>query len=461
MSRTIEFFKEISKIPRESGNEKQISDYICEFAKKRNLEYIQDEYNNVIIKKYVNDSEPIILQAHLDMVCEKESDLQFDFEKDSIKIIEENGFFKAQGTTLGADNGIGVAQILNLLDSDLDVSIEAVFTVTEETTMIGSEKIDVSTLKGKKLINLDGFEEKTIINESAAFVDIIIETNYECTNVVEENIYKVILNGMEGGHSGADIDKDRGNATIELSKMLRNIKRIQIASFIGGTKFNVIPVQAECTFITDVDFGELLKLVKNFNLALKERYKNKNINIEIEKQSKSSKVMTKEQSIHFLDAIIEFKNGVYNKDQKGNPTTSCNLGVVNLSENVMKLGFRSSRENEKEIAINEIKNYCDDKGYKFVILGSQPGFYTEEQSSMIQQLIKSYKNTVDENGPKVVSLHITVEAGFFKDKIPGLEVAIISPKIEGAHTVNEKVSIQSIIECDNWLEDYILNFRNV
>ena len=177
MSKTINYFKELSNIPRESGNESKIADYIVDFAKLRGLEYYRDNYNNVIVKKYVKGKKIIILQAHLDMVCEKDINKEFDFKKDSIEVVEENGYLKANGTTLGADNGIGVAQILNILDSHYDVSIEAIFTTNEETTMEGAEKIDLSSLKGKKMINLDGFDADTILIESASFTDIDIKMN--------------------------------------------------------------------------------------------------------------------------------------------------------------------------------------------------------------------------------------------------------------------------------------------
>ena len=172
-NKTISFFKEISNIPRESGNEKAISNYICEFAKKRNLNYLQDEYGNVIIKKYNGKNEPIIFQAHLDMVCEKDNN-NHDFRKDPIEVYEAEGYLRAKGTTLGADNGIGVAQILNILDDSLKLNIEAIFTVSEETSMCGAENIDLSTIKGRLLIKLDGFNKKTIITERACFYDIIM-----------------------------------------------------------------------------------------------------------------------------------------------------------------------------------------------------------------------------------------------------------------------------------------------
>ena len=181
---TIDFFYEIAKIPRESGNEAQIAEYLCDFAKSRNLFYRRDEYNNVIIKKKNTEKEPIILQAHTDMICEKEEGIEFDFSKDPINVYEENGILRARGTTLGADNGIGIAQILNILNNDdIKCNVEAVFTATEETTMIGAEKIDVSILESKKMINLDGFEENTIIKESTCFYDIILNTNYDFNEV--------------------------------------------------------------------------------------------------------------------------------------------------------------------------------------------------------------------------------------------------------------------------------------
>lgn len=195
--KTISFFKEISKIPRESGNEMQISNYICEFAHKRNLQYIQDKYGNVIIKKYNGKNSPIIFQAHLDMVCETDN-INHNFEKDPIEIYESNGFLKAKGTTLGADNGIGVSQILNILDDDLDLNIEAIFTVSEETDMHGAEYIDISSIKGKQMLNLDGFESNTIITESASFFDIIMNLKYKLEKKCTKNLYKIKIEGMPG-----------------------------------------------------------------------------------------------------------------------------------------------------------------------------------------------------------------------------------------------------------------------
>ena len=447
--KTIEFFKELSKIPRESGNEKQISDYICNFAKSRNLEYIQDKYNNVIIKKYVKNSAPIILQAHLDMVCEKEENLEFNFQKDSIEVYEENGFLKAKGTTLGADNGIGVAQILNILDSDLNISIEAIFTVSEETTMIGAENIDVSTLKGREMINLDGFESDTIITESASFFDIVLETNFKFKKSNPEKVYTINLSGMLGGHSGFEINNNRGNSSIELASLIKKLGNVQLIEFISGTKFNVIPSSGKCTFSSDMEFKKIRDIINKFQKQKQEEYNNLEFKITLDKSSiEEIKCISIEESKRFLNSITSFRHGVFFMDRQ--VTTSQNLGIVNLRENVFKIGVRSSRKNEEKIILDYLKTFSAENNFTFNIIGSQPGFETKEDSFLIQKLVRAYEK-IENKIPDLKSVHITVEAGFFENKLPGLQVAIISPKILGAHTINEMVDIKSVNKCDMWL----------
>ena len=448
-TKTINFFKELSLIPRESGNEKQISDYICNFAKARNLEYIQDKYNNVIIKKYVKNSNPIILQAHLDMVCEKEENLEFNFENDSLNIYEENGFLKAKGTTLGADNGIGVAQILNILDSDLNISIEAIFTVAEETTMIGAENIDVSSLKGKEMINLDGFESDTIITESASFFDIVLKTNFKFQKSNLKKIYTINLTGMLGGHSGFEINNNRGNSSIELASLIKRFENVQLIEFVSGTKFNVIPSSGKCTFSSDIEIEKINNIINKFQEQKQEEYNNPEFKITLEEHSiEEFTCISIEDSKKFLNAVTSFRHGVFFIDRQ--VTTSQNLGIVNLRENVFKIGVRSSRKNEEKIILDYLKAFSAENNFTFYIIGSQPGFETKENSPLISKLVKAY-NKIEHKNPILKSVHITVEAGFFENKLPGLQVAIISPKIFGAHTVNEMVDIESVNKCDMWL----------
>ncbi len=483
MNKTLKFFYEISKIPRESGNEENIAKYLCEFAKKRNLYYRKDEYNNVIIKKQTSNNSPIILQAHMDMVCEKDEESKINFKKDGIEIIEEDGYLLAKGTTLGADNGIGVSQILNILDSDIKTNIEAIFTVSEETTMIGAEKIDLSDINAKQMINLDGFEEETIIIESAGFFDIVLNNNYITKNKIIEKIYKIKLKGLEGGHSGFDINKNKGNSNILLAQLLKNIKDLEIINFIGGTKFNVIPSSAECIFSCNEDIVSLRRIVdiflnsyiteySNLEILLEEvnlkedvRLNNKLNSKEVDEdksiyQNKDSKeieveILDKEDSKEFINSILSFKNGVFCKNEREEITTSMNLGIIDFKS--MKIGMRSSRINEQESCLEYLKQYANDNNLEFIILGSQPGFETKEDSQLVKKLKKSYEKIEVDKKANIKAVHITVEAGFFKQKIKDLEVAIISPKILNAHTTKECVDIDSVKKCDKWLLEVLKN----
>ena len=454
-NKTLEFFKTIASIPRESGNEKEISNFLCEFAKERKLWYEQDKYNNVIIKKKDGRNNPIILQAHMDMVCEKDSNLEFDFTKDKINIYKENGYLKAKGTTLGADNGIGIAQILNILDSDLKINIEAIFTVSEETTMIGAEKIDISKLEGKQMINLDGFEENVIITESASFFDIIIKMKYDSYKIYTEKLYKVTLSGMEGGHSGYEIDNEKGNSIIELVKLLSQIRDIKISNFKGGTKFNVIPSKAECEFYSKENLETLKEIVKTYENSERKKFAELSITLCEIKEKKDA--ISESESKEFLKSIESFKHGVLHRTADQKVTTSENLGVVDLRENIIKVGVRSSRKNEEKEILEYLQEYSKQHNFKFQILGSQPGFTTKENSALIQNLMKSFKKVNEKENIELKPVHVTVEAGFFKNKIPELEVAIISPKIIGAHTIKERVEIKSVEKCDKWLIEFLTN----
>ena len=446
---TIDFFKEITKIPRESGNEKKIANYLCEFAQKRNLEYFKDSYNNVLIKKKTKNSKPIILQAHTDMVCEKEKDYPFDFKNDSIELIIENGFIKANKTTLGADNGIGIAQILNILNSDIQANIEAVFTVSEETSMIGAINFDTTLLKGKSLLSLDGFEEKTIINESACFYDLLIKNNF-CFNDKFNYYYKISINGLPGGHSGFDINKNKNNSIILLANLIKKFDDFNLIDFYGGTKFNVIPNEATCKFYTSLSLDKIKNICNNFIAEYQNTYRDLNYKIEIINQKEDS--LNKNDSFNFINFLINFPNGViysYNNF----PTTSANLAVINLKKQEIKVGFRSSRKKEEEIFLDNLKTLLNKNNFHLIIYGYQPGFETKN-SKLIATLLKTspYKNTI------VTPVHITVELGFFKEKIKDLDVAIISPNIKGAHSTKECVEISSIEKTDKWLKDFISNY---
>lgn len=458
MNNTIKFFLEISKIPRESGNEKKISEYLCEFAKKRELEYTKDQWNNVIIKKKTIDKSPIILQAHQDMVCEKEVEKIINFDTDPIEIFEDNGYLKAKGTTLGADNGIGIAQILNILDSDIKCNIEAIFTVEEETTMKGAENIRLDNLKGKQMISLDGFDKNTVVIGSASFSDIVLMHKYKFNKIEEKsNIYKISLKGLKGGHSGADINKNRGNASILLATFLKQIKDIKLFNFIGGTQFNVIPSNAEAIFNCDEDKAVLEKKIKEFEYTYKKQYKDINIKIkEIEYAEHDG--LSNKDSIKYLNSICVLKNGVFKQKNKDEVTTSMNLGVVNLKDGVFLIGMRSSKKIEEKECIKYIKKYALENNLIFKVTNYQPGFETDENSMLVKKMVKAFKKSNFKENVDIKSLHFTVEAGIIANRKKGLEIIIVSPEVKNAHSPCECVNINSIYKCDEWLKNFLLNY---
>ncbi len=447
-SKTIYIFKEISKIPRESGNEGKIAEYLCEFARDRNLYYIKDDFNNVYIRKENGTNEFIILQAHTDMVCEKELNKEFDFEKDSIEVIEENGFLKANGTTLGADDGIGVAQILALLDSDKGYNIEALFTTSEETSMVGAINFDTSILKGRKLLNLDGFNENSILIESAAFYDIQFHDNFSFENVQEKRGYIIELTGLKGGHSGTEINKNNGNASILLCELLKNIEDLKISEFLGGEKFNVIPSNAYALVLSECDVH---KVVNEFVNSKKDEFPSLEIKVI---ETDINKVLSHEDSIDFINAVYEFRHGVF-YEHDGFVTSSINLGSVSLKNHLWKVGMRSSRSNEERECLDYLKNFCSNRNIEFELLGHQPGFISDPNSVFIKKILEAHPSDLFKSNPSIERVHVTVEVGFFQEKCPLIEIAIISPNIIGAHTPQECVEIDSINRTDKWISNLL------
>lgn len=451
IEKTIYFFKEISKIPRESGNEEKIAAYLCEFAKTRHLTYRKDHKNNVYIKKETGTNPFLILQAHTDMVCEKAENKNFDFALDEIEVFEKNGYLYANETTLGADNGIGVAQILTILDSPIKTNIEAIFTTCEETTMEGAIHFDASILKGKMLLNLDGFEENTILIESASFHDLLLLDHYTQRKITKTLSYKITLSGLLGGHSGADIDKNRGNASILLAKFLKSITNIELASFSGGTKFNVIPSFATASFHTSIKEETLLNQMQNFMKQTKKDFKTLNLTLE---RTIISSILTNQESIDYLSSIINFKDGVYHYGKEC-PTTSLNLGVVDLENHTWKIGMRSSNKKEEKECLDYLKNFSTSYHFELKPIGYQPGFSSKINSPFITKLKKSHPYPLFKKPPLIKAVHFTVEAGFFQEKIKELEIAIISCNIKGAHTKKECVEIASIERTNQWIEALI------
>lgn len=455
----LKFFNEISKIPRESGNEKQISDYLVDFAKKRNLEYYKDKYYNVIIKKEATckNKETLAFQAHTDMICEKAESVKHDFSKDPINLYKENDFIKAKGTTLGADNGIGVAIILGLLDSKQIKSgkIEAIFTVQEETTMIGAKEIDMSNLESRKIISLDCGKEGQILVGSANCLEWISKIKCEYINIPQNYLeYRLVYKNFKGGHSGGNIgDKKRGNPIKLGIDVLKQIENIYIKNIAGGSKVNVIPRDFSVNFYM---IPSSLKNVENLIKLQKQNYDN--VEIYIEKVDRSDNiVLSKKATSRIVNFIYAYENGVINYENN-NIVLSCNMAFIKQDENYVKIGY-STRANNLNLRDNYLKrlNKLVEK-YKLQIDWNQElkGVNQSKENSLISKCADIYKKMYNENLEKIVTQGV-VEGGFFASKIDGLEYVAIGPNIYDAHSPNERLSIKSLDKVSRYVKEIVEN----
>ena len=455
-NKLIYWFKEISKVPRNSTEEEKIANFLCDFAKERNLEFRKDELHNVLIKKKASEgleeADAIILQAHTDMVCEKTEESLHDFKKDGIEIIESKETLTAKDTTLGADDGIGVATLLLFLDDNeiKHPDIYCLFTTQEEIGMDGAKFFDYSDINAKYLINVDGEEENTAIVGCAGGVRL----GYEKEIVVEDiqnDVYSLKISGLHGGHSGVDIDKGRFNSNYLAAKILEKMDEIQIISFVGGNKDNAIPSNTSVAFATKTqNVNEKLNEVTN-NIDLVEE--DKNLKVEINKTDLTNKGLSLEESKNLINLLINLKQWVieYNQEKEGTVETSGNIGIVEALSGKIKITelIRSSDDNKKD-KIKEINNNMAKKyGYNINESSSYPGWKYKANSKIEEAYIKSYKETHNGENPLVCAIHAGVECGMIYKKMPNIEMISIGPDIVDVHTVNETLYLES---CKKFLE---------
>lgn len=459
IDKVIQYFYEISKIPRKSGKEEKIADYIETFAKNRNLKYTRDQYNNLIIEKEATKGkekqESIMLQAHLDMVCEKEENSQHDFEKDGLELYIDNDFIKAKGTTLGADNGIGVAIMLAILDSNNieHPKIEAIFTVREETDMLGAKEIDTSMLKSTKMICLDNMSEDELWTGCAGAK--IYQYNI-IGNINEVNedyiLLRISLNGFLGGHSGKDISKSRGNPIKEMGNLLQSLSNkydIFLKDFYGGNKVNVIPRECYCDiYVNAKELNEISQHILNFNNELIEKVKEGSQDIKVSLLRLKSNDMSCFDGIStrkIIKIINEMPNGVYYTDKYGNPLVSLNVGKIETEKEIIKLYFsiRSNRSKVESKILSDLDVIVDRHKIESFLIDELAGYEHKEKSDFIGMCKKIYIGHFEKE-PKIIDMHVCLEAGFFGKKVPNLDFVAISPDIFDAHSPKERCSIYSL-----------------
>ena len=462
------YFEEISKIPRGSGNEKQISDYLYNLAKSKGWEVIQDEYLNIIIKKpaargYEN-APTVMLQGHMDMVCEKNEGVDHDFEKDPIRLRIVDGCIYATDTTLGADNGIAVAMALSVLDSDLDhPALEVLITTDEEKGMTGAANLDGSIFKSKYLLNLDSEEEGVFTSGCAggSEVDFKIPLSFKDE---KEKAYKISVKGLSGGHSGVDIHKEKGNANKILGRILYDLwDTVSLVSLEGGSKTNAIPREASAV-ITSGHLAEVNDKIIKWNQILKNELAFTDPAIGVTLTDLNREAYPLEDKI--FEKTVALINlvpvGVLSRSTAIDLVISSNnLGVITSDESYISLFNhpRSSVESLlKEGFIPAMKQLGDLLDIECHIGSYYPGWEYAKESKIRDICIDVYRDMFNKE-PVVGAIHAGLECGLLMGKIPGLDAISMGPDAYDAHSPNEHVSIKSIENIYNLLCEILKNIK--
>ena len=449
------FFEEINKIPRGSGNEAAVSQYLCDFAAKRGLLAHRDSANNVIIKKGGTKGKeklaPVLIQGHVDMVCEKREDVVHDFEKDPIKVIYENGFIHAGGTTLGADDDIAVAMALALLDSG-DIPhppLEALFTTDEEVGMLGAAAFDPKLITSRRLINIDSEQEGVFTVGCAGGV----KTHSLIPVMLEkaaENAYKISISGLTGGHSGIEIHKERGNANKLIFRLFtilkQNIPDLALAFVKGGAKDNAIPRYAEMTVTTAINAEELKELVKAAEQTFNNELNGKDSLVISTEPTKTELVFDGESTKRLTAFAALVPNGVQsNYLSLGMPESSNNLGVVKTAENAVEFicALRSGTASIKGMHLNAIKQLTELCGGTLSTVGDYPAWEFKLNSPLCELFVTEFKKLYGKD-PVVESVHAGLECGLIGEKIPDMDMISIGPDLLDIHTPEERADIMSI-----------------
>ncbi len=475
------YFAEISKIPRASKKEKEISDWLVKFAKERKLKVIQDEHYNVIIKKKATegyeDFSPLILQGHMDMVWEKNKDTEFDFSTQGIELVIDGDFLKANGTTLGADNGIAIAYALAILDSD-DIkhpALEVVITTDEEDGMSGVANLDFDEFDGKTLINLDTEEYGEVYVSSAGGTRTETKFIFETKKI--GNGYTPIsieVKGLSGGHSGAEIHKNLGNSIKILSEVLYHLSKRYEMSLIhidGGGKVNAIPREAVAEIAVKLDGDSIDEFKKLAELAFENILKDFKVSdkspiLAIEKIEEKNLGISLGDTLNIINFLHEVPNGVLemSKHIEGLVETSINIGFISteIVDGNVKIRIKSLARSMANDPLNKLVEEITDLTRKhdanIKIAASNPSWEYKEDSKIRELIAKSFKE-ITGNEPVIKAIHAGLECGVFTQNIKGADVVSIGPNIYGAHTPEERMDIKSVDETWEWLLKILENYN--
>ncbi|WP_392437559.1 aminoacyl-histidine dipeptidase [Cruoricaptor ignavus] len=461
-------FAALNEVPRPSKKEERVIEFIRKFGENLGLPTTVDEVGNVIIRKPASSGmenrKPTVLQSHLDMVCQKNADVDFDFDTQGIQMETDGEWVWAKGTTLGADNGIGVASMMAVLESNelAHPELEALFTIDEETGMTGALNLKPGTLKGEILLNLDTEEDDEIDIGCAGGVDVTATAKFETAQTSDEGV-KISVKGLQGGHSGMDIIKGLGNANVILGRLLYAglDSGLKLISIDGGGLRNAIPREAvaEISVKTADDF--LAKAEKIKSEILDEFASlEKDLEIKIEKATISGNAISEKDSRKIILALKAAHNGVYrmSPDVQGLVETSNNIARVELKDGNFKVLClsRSSVESTKNAVAEQLKSVFELAGMSVEFGGSYPGWKPKPGSEIVQVMEKIYQEKFGAK-PSVVACHAGLECGIIGAHYPEMEMVSFGPTIRGAHSPDEKASVKSVQKYWDFLQDILKN----
>ncbi len=447
----LEYFYEIAKIPRSSGEEERIADYLCDFAKSRGLEYYRDAGRNVLINKPASagyENAPVFcIQGHTDMVCEKELNIEHDFTKDPIDVyITDDGKLKARGTTLGADDGAALSIMLALLASDYEMPrLQCLFTAEEETGLFGASSFDYSLIDAEYMINIDGEEEDEILASCAGGLRAKLDKKYPTSDT--NGCFKITVNGLAGGHSGSDIHKNRANASILMFTLISKLAKhgVRLASFEGGSKENAITPYA--VSVVECDKEALEKTVKKFKDEISKTLSDEDKNFDIVlADTENIPAVSADATQELATLAASLKSGVIrmSNDVDGLVSASSNLGVVRVDNGKASLYYsvRAEDDEEKQAIWEEYTKIAEKSGFSYEKGQEYPGWKFKKESRLRTLYAEAYKE-ISGKDIKVNAIHAGLECGLISGALPDLDIIAIGPQMEYVHTTAEAMQIDS------------------
>ncbi|MBR2285356.1 MAG: aminoacyl-histidine dipeptidase [Paludibacteraceae bacterium] len=467
--RVFDIFAEICKVPRPSKHEEQISQWLQSFAKEHGIECVADEAMNVIMRVPATagyeDHEGVILQAHMDMVAEKDGNVKHDFLKDPIETYIDGDWLKAKGTTLGADDGIGISMALAIItDPELQhPAIECLFTVDEETGLTGAMKLQDGMLRSKRLINIDSEDDGQIFIGCAGGIDTLAKMHYKAERLEvqgESLAIRLSVSGLMGGHSGDDINKGRANANQLLVWFLARIwpqTEIRLASIQGGNLRNALAREAEAVLVIPFAYKEQIRVEWNRYMAQMENVfgeVEKEMRLELETTDMPKTFIPAEKACRLIMALCECPHGMIamSSEMPGLVETSTNLASIKMKEGYIEINTsqRSSKETSKHhlkwVVEQALSMACDEVTHG----DGYPGWNPNPHSALLEVVKKAYIDLF-KTEPKVLAIHAGLECGLFLEKYPYLDMVSVGPQMYGVHSPQERLSISSTERCYKWL----------